>query len=468
MDKFANEVSKFMKIPALKILVLDDEENIRKSLYTFLKMHDYEVETASLPSHAEKMLNSGEFQVLLTDVKMPEINGIQLAEKLREKLPSLTILIMTAYGSVKDAVTAMKRGVYDYLTKPLDQDELLITLQKIAEHHALTTEVRSLRRRLGIESAYEGLVGNSEAMRHIYALIETAAKSCSSVLITGETGTGKDMVVRAIHRNSSRKSGPLVAVSCGALPETLLESELFGHVKGAFTGAISNRAGRIRTANGGTLFLDEIATMSLSAQVRLLRVLEEKEFEPLGSDKTIKVDIRVMAATNENLSKAVEDQRFREDLFYRLNVLHIEMPPLRDHKEDIPLLVRHILKKLEREAMKVSSGAMNLLIRYDWPGNVRELENVIEATLTLVRGDTIVLEHLPRSLGPRDMETATNFKDKVELFERYLIEEKLWQTRGNVTKAAQELNFPLRTLRRKIEKYSLNVKDFKLTRNIHE
>ena len=446
----------------LNILLLDDEENTRKSLSTFLRMHGYEVETAARPSEALRKLEGGGYEILLTDVRMPEMDGIELTEKVAPLYPSLTILIMTAYGNVKDVVKAMKRGAFDYLTKPLDQDELLITLERIADRCALIREVESLRRRLGAESPYKGLIGNSESMREVYRLIESAAGSDSSALITGETGTGKELVALTIHHNSARKNGPMVAVSCGALPDALIESELFGHVKGSFTGAVNDRAGKIRSADGGTLFLDEVGTLTPSAQVKLLRVLEEKQFEPLGSDKTRKVDIRVIAATNEDLSGAVQDGRFRKDLYYRINVLRVELPPLREHKEDIPVLVRHILKKMDREDTKVSSGAMNLLLRYNWPGNVRELENIIERALATIHGDTLLLENLPGDLGLRNIEEASNLQEKVSLFEKYAIEEKLLETRGNVTRAACELGAPLRSLRRKIQKYGINPKAFKL------
>ena len=452
---------------SLRVLVLDDEENIRKSLGIFLKMHDYEVETAALPSEAIKKLQEGDFQVLITDVRMPEMDGIRLAEELHKKFPELTILVVTAYGNVKDAVQAMRKGAFDYLTKPLDQEELLIILQRIGEHYRLIEEIQSLRRRLKSEASHQDLVGESKAIRGVYELIDIAAKSEYSVLITGETGTGKEIVARAIHHNSDRKEGPLVAVNCGALPETMMESELFGHLKGSFTGAVKDRQGKIRSAHGGTLFLDEVGTLSPSAQVKLLRVLDEQTFEPLGSDTTITVDIRVLAATNEDLYRAVEEGKFREDLYYRLNVIRVNIPPLREHKEDIPLLTRHILKKLGKEDLKISSGAMNLLLQYNWPGNIRELENILKSIAALVDGDNLVLEHFPRhlrgngALQTPDFNHLASFDDKVSLFEKYLIEEKLQQTGGNVTRAAQELDVPLRSLRRKMEKYSLTSRLFK-------
>jgi len=450
----------------LRILILDDEENIRKSLGTFLRMQGYEVDVAALASEAEAKLAADEFQVLITDVRMPEKNGIELTEELNRRFPDLTILVVTAYGDVRDAVRALKKGAYDYLTKPLDQEELLIIIGRIAERYAQICEIESLRQRLKTEAPYQDLVGSSEAIREIYALIEKASRNDFSVLITGETGTGKEIVANAIHYNSDRREGPLVAVNCGALSETMMESELFGHLKGAFTGALNERRGKIRSAQGGTLFLDEVGTLSFSAQVKLLRVLDEKNFEPLGSDSTVAADIRVVAATNEDLFQAVQEGRFREDLYYRLNVIRIDLPPLRERKEDIPLLARHVLAKLGREDVKISSGAMNLLLRYDWPGNIRQLENAFKSTLALLEGDALIREHLPGylSVGEEDAPDfahLASFREKVELFERHLIEEKLRQTGGNVTQAAQELDFPLRSLRRKMDKYSLSASSFR-------
>lgn len=445
----------------LSILLLDDDENTRRSLSTFLSMQGYAVKTAALPSRALEELRAGGVHLLLTDVRMPEMDGIQLTQKVRELFPDVTVLVMTAYGNVKDAVTAMRGGAFDYLTKPLDQDELLVVLRKVAEYSSLLTEVRSLRRSLGVSSPYENIIGGSEEMGEVYRFIAKAAASDSSVFITGETGSGKEVVARAIHFNGPRRERPLVALSCGALPETLIESELFGHVKGAFTGAVADRAGKIRSADGGTLFLDEIATLSPSSQIKLLRVLEERKFEPLGGDTTVEVDIRVIAATNEDLSQAVKDGRFRKDLYYRLNVLRMELPPLRTHKEDIPLLVRHILKKLGREAIRVSSGAMNLLIRYDWPGNVRELENAIESAVASAQGDRLAMEQLPAVLGAPAKAEAKRLGDKVDFFEKQLIMEKLKETHGNIARAARDLGCPLRSFRRKLEHYSIYPKTFK-------
>ncbi|MDD5555915.1 MAG: sigma-54 dependent transcriptional regulator [bacterium] len=440
---------------ALDILLLDDDDNTRRSLSTFLRMHGHEVATAARPSEALAMLGAGAHHVLLTDVRMPEMDGIQVIGRARALSPDLTVIVMTAYGDVKDAVRAMQAGAFDYLTKPLDEEELIAILGKAAERHALIEEVRTLRRKVGAESPFEGIIGTSAAMGGVYDLIRMAAGSEAAVLITGETGSGKEVAARAIHRAGARAAGPLVTVSCGALPETLLESELFGHVKGAFTGAVSDRAGKIRTADGGTLFLDEVGTLSPSAQAKLLRCLEEKKCEPLGGDRTVETDIRVIAATNEDLARAVGEKRFRKDLYYRLNVLQIEIPPLRKRKEDIPLLARHFLGGMGRPEASVSSEAMSLLLAHDWPGNVRELEHVIERGIASMRGDVLTPDDLPPAIGRGGVQEAATLGDKVAVFEKNLIEDKLRETGGNVARAALELREPIRTLRRKIKRYGI-------------
>ncbi len=449
----------------LRVLLLDDEENIRRSLGLFLKMHGFEVETTARPDEALETLSREEFEVLITDVKMPGMDGLSLAEQAHRLHPGLTILVVTAFANVKDAVRVMKMGAYDYLTKPLDHEELLLILRRVEERHRMIREIEALRKRIPAESPYEELVGASESIRRIYALIDRAAQSDFPALIIGETGTGKELVARAIHRNSSRSGGPLVAVNCGALPETTMESDLFGHVKGSFTGAVADRAGKIRSAHGGTLFLDEISTLSPSAQVNLLRVLDDKTFTPLGSDNPVEADIRVVAASNEDLETVVGQGRFREDLFYRLNVIRIEIPPLRERKEDIPLLVRGILKQLGREELRISSGAMNLLLNHDWPGNIRELENVLKGSLALIDGDKLIFEHLPEKLRPSVSPAAPagrgSFTEHVSLFEKGLIEEALNRTGGNIARAAKELAIPLRTLHRKIARYSIHPLRFK-------
>lgn len=448
----------------LNILIVDDEVNILKNLGTLLRMYDYAVETTDRPSQARDMLKRGNFQVLLTDLRMPEMDGIEL---LRKEFPELSIVVMSAYGSIKDVVKAMRKGAFDYLTKPLDQEELLLMLNKIREDHELSREVKTLRRELRAGSPYNGLVGRSKSMQAVYECIDKAADCDFSVIITGETGTGKTMTARAIHENSARKKGPFVQVSCGSLSETIIESELFGHVKGAFTGAVKERMGKIRSAHKGTFFLDEVATLSLSTQSKFLSVLEEKKFQALGGDRSIEVDIRIIIATNKNLYQAMEEGKFRQDLYYRLNVLCMELPPLRERKEDIPLLTTNFLSKIGRPEVRIFPDVMDILLRYDWPGNIRELENVLKRALVSFKGDILSRENFPafiRSAGetaPVDLRGVSSLKEKVFIFENYLIHEKLRETHGNVAKAARELDFPLRTLRRKLANQNVDLGIFK-------
>jgi len=445
----------------LKILLVDDEANTLRIVSTFLEMSGYRAETASKPSRALKKLEKGDFQVLLTDFRMPEMTGVELAERAREKCPDLTWLIMTAFGSIKDAVEAIRKGAFDYLTKPVDGEALLAVLEKIAAHRALLDEVKSLRRQLGAVSPYPGLVGRGPAMRAVYDFIAKSAGSDLGVSLTGETGTGKSLVARAIHGGSSRASGPFIVVNCGALPENLLESELFGHRKGAFTGAVEERKGKILSADRGTLFLDEVATLSLSAQAKLLQALEEKQFDPLGGDRPVRADARVIAATNEDLGQVVAAGRFRKDLYYRLQVLSFRLPPLRERKEDIPLLIGHFLRQINPDGLQIVPGAMNALLAHDWPGNVRELENVVKSAAAGPGKEAILREDLPETIrgecGPSGFSLAAggSLKEKVASLEKHLIEEALSRTGGNVTRAARELDFPLRSLKRKLVLYGV-------------
>lgn len=446
----------------LKILLVDDEANILKSVSAFLSMSGYEVETAERPSRALKMLERGEFQVLISDVRMPEMSGHELLEAVRQKFPDLTLLLMTAFGTIKDAVAAMRKGAFDYLSKPVDGEELLAILEKIARHRDLVSEVKSLRRELKAQSLYPGLVGRSTAMRAVYEFIEKAAGSELSASIAGETGTGKSLIARAIHQASARAKGPFVVVNCGALPETLIESELFGHQKGAFTGAVLERKGKILSAHGGTLFLDEVATLSHAAQAKLLQALEEKRFDPLGGDTPVTADIRVIAATNDDLGEAVKAGKFRKDLYYRLNVLHLQVPSLRERKEDIPLLVDHFLRRPDGTGARVAPEAMNCLLGHDWPGNVRELENVLKAAAAGLRKDTLSRDDLTEAVRGKGQPAGLcpgggdSLKDKIGGFEKCLIEEALHRTRGNVAKAARELSCPLRSLKRKLVYYRIS------------
>ena len=450
-----------------KIILLDDEENIRRSLATFLRMNGYAAAAAARPEEALSLLSRGDARILLTDVRMPGEDGLSFAEKVRSLHPEVEILVMTAYGNIRDAVRALKNGCCDYLTKPLDEEELLLVLERIRERDDLVGEVRALRARLRMDSPYDGLVGNSPPMREVYGLIDRAGESDLSVLVLGETGTGKEMVAQAIHHASRRQGGPLVPVNCASLSETIMESELFGHLRGAYTGAVRDRMGKIRSAHGGTLFLDEVSTLSPSAQAKLLRVLDERKCEPVGGDRPVEVDIRVIAATNEDLAAAIRTGKFREDLYYRLNVLHIDLPPLRERKEDIPALAGHFLSRMGRGRIVVSPEAMNALLCYDWPGNIRELENALKSAAHLMEGNRLLPAHLPEAVRPPGgpsappIPGAASLKERLAVFEKFLIEEKLRETGGNVARAARELDFPLRSFRRKLARHSLRARTFK-------
>lgn len=455
----------------LSILVVDDQESTRRSLSTFLRLHQFPVSSAESGKRALEKLREDDYQVVLTDYRMAEMDGIELTKRIKESYPQIAILIMTAYGTIKNAVEAMKAGAYDYLTKPLNQDELLLSLERIGQQLELVDELTSLREKLKERYHFKNIIGNSEPMQKVYKLIEQSSRNDATVLVTGETGTGKELVARAIHYNSRRKEKPLIEVNCATLPENLVESELFGHLKGAFTGADRDRRGKFELADKGTIMLDEISNMSFGTQAKLLRVLQEKRFEPVGGTTSFSVDIRIIALTNENLEEAIQKGRFREDLYYRLNVINIDLPPLRSRRADIPLLVVHFAEKFSEkkggEKPKVSPEVMDILIRHAWPGNVRELENVVERMLTLSEGELLLPKHLPPNLKGmeefawRGLSESTSLKTRIESFEKYTVSEKLRETGGRIQRTAKELGIPLRTLRRKMEKYNLKKEDFK-------
>ena len=382
-----------------KILVVDDEESHRIMLRAVLKEEGYRVTEAADGTDAVKAVEKEAFDLILMDIRMTNMDGIEALTEIRKISPLVPVLIMTAYASVKTAVEALKAGAFDYLTKPLDIEELKILIEKGLEHYHLRTENLALKERLGDRFDFSRIIGRSGKMNTLLETLAMVAPSDATVLIMGESGTGKEVVANAIHHNSPRAGQPFIKVSCAALPETLLESELFGHEKGAFTGAVSRREGRFQLAHRGTIFLDEVGEMSPALQTKLLRVLQEKEFEPLGSTRTVKVDIRVIAATNKDLTKEVKEGRFREDLYYRLNVVPITMPPLRERKEDIPPLADHFLavyREKNRKPLKGISGkALDLLVRYDWPGNIRELENCIERAVIMAREEMITPADFP-------------------------------------------------------------------------
>ncbi|MEW6228654.1 MAG: sigma-54 dependent transcriptional regulator [Bacillota bacterium] len=381
------------------ILVVDDDQGIRETLEAVLSEEGYRISTAATGQSALQMAGERDFQLVLLDLRMPDIGGLELLPRLRSELPWAPVIIMTAYGTIKTAVEAVKQGAYDFVAKPFDLDEMRITIEKALSHERLKMENERLRMMLEDEFVFKEIVGQNEKMRVVFDLIKKVMNHDVTVLIVGESGTGKELVARAIHYNSPRRNGPFLKLNCAALPDALLESELFGYEKGAFTGALARKPGRFELADGGTLFLDEIGNMSPSMQVKLLRVLQEKEIERVGSKGSIRVDVRILAATNSNLKAEVAKGAFREDLYYRINVVQIHLPPLRERRDDIPLLVQHFIKELNvslgKEFSGVSPQAMGCLLRYDWPGNVRELKNALEAAMLLGDGPFILPEHLP-------------------------------------------------------------------------
>ena len=439
-----------------RVLVVDDEVAMRESLNDWLKEDGYDVGLAAGGEEALDMAAKHPWDVILLDLKMPGMDGLQTLKRLKEVRPDAEVLMMTAYASIDTAVEAMKDGAFDYLVKPFDPDELEIQIKKIISHREVILENILLRKKLEEKYQYDEIIGKSDAMQAIFEMIERVAPTDSTVLITGESGTGKELIAQAIHANSQRCYMPFIAVSCGALPESLLESELFGYEKGAFTGAEHTKRGRFEMAHKGTLFLDEIGDISLKTQVDLLRVLQQKEFSRLGSEEVIQVDVRVLAATNRDLQKAIREKRFREDLFYRLNVISIHVPPLRERKEDIPLLAKAAVRKccldLNKEEVTIAPSAMKSLMDYDWPGNVRELENVLERAIVIGKGGDIVPEDLPfthREPGSEELPKSLKAMEKLH------IQRVLTETGWNISRAARELDIDRQTLYNKIEKYDI-------------
>ena len=439
-----------------RILVVDDEEAMRESLNDWLKEDGYEVGLAAGGQEAIDMVRDEPWEVVLLDLKMPGMDGLETLKHLKEVRPDAEILMMTAYATVDTAVQAMKEGAFDYLVKPFDPDEIEILIKKIVKQKELILENILLRKKLEERDQFDEIIGKSDAMQQIFELIKRVAPTDSTVLITGESGTGKELIAQAIHGNSGRCYMPLIAVSCGALPESLLESELFGYEKGAFTGAEHTKRGRFEMAHGGTLFLDEIGDISLKTQVDLLRVLQQKELSRLGGEESIEVDVRILAATNCDLEKAIIENRFRKDLFYRLNVISIHVPPLRERKEDIPLLAKASVRKccleLNKDEVNIAPSAMKLLVDYDWPGNVRELENVIERALVIGGGKEIAATDLPfTGREPVSEQLPNSLKAMEKIHIERVIEEADW----NISRAARELDIDRQTLYNKIEKYEI-------------
>ena len=449
-----------------KILVIDDEESMRHMLTLILKREGFEVQAVEKGSEALQLVDSEAFDFILSDVVMPEMDGLTLLQALKQKKVEATVIMMSAYGNLDTAVEAMKRGAYDYISKPFKPDEILLTLRKAEERENLRQANIRLQRELMREYSFGKIVGKSSKITQVFETIKKISEYKASVLIMGESGTGKEMVARCIHYNSPRSSEPFVAVNCGAIPETLLESELFGHEKGAFTDAKKEKRGSFELAHQGTLFLDEVAELSSSAQVKLLRALQEGEVKRLGSERLLDVDVRIIAATIRDLSRAVAEGKFREDLFYRLNVLPLHLPPLRDRKEDIPLLVDHFIHKYNEihhlSSEGVSEEVLGWLLEYSWPGNVRELENTIERAMILAQGQKIGVDCLPSEiLGQRPAwkkeiwAEEFSIKKANRMLEEDLIRKALKRTGGNRSQAAKILEISHPSLLSKIKEYNI-------------
>ena len=444
------------------ILVVDDEVNIRGALVTMLQKKGHDVRGVGTGEDALERLAIASAELVITDLKMPGMGGMEFLRRLKDKWPDTEVVVMTAYGSIDTAVEAMRVGAYDYLTKPIDRERLPIVVDKALERYALTTENKQLRDRLETRTRFDQMVGESEPMQRVYNLVDMVAESAVTVLLTGESGTGKELVARAIHHKSTRANGPFVTLNCGALPENLFESELFGYEKGAFTGAMTTKVGRFELADSGTLLLDEVGELSLKSQVDFLRVLETKEFRRLGGTKLITVDARIIAATNRNLEEAVKQGDFREDLYYRLNVVPIRLPPLRERGDDIPLLAERFLSEFtaqhRREPKDISRDAMRLLRLYAWPGNIRQLRNLMERLVITVRDSDIQPEHLPEEIQASKEDARTMvvaLGSSLKDIERETIRRTLAEVTNHREKAAKLLGISLRALQYKIKEYGI-------------
>ena len=450
-----------------RILIVDDDKIIVESLSEFLRLEDYAPPGAGNFAEAMAELEKRRYNLVISDINMPDSSGFELLRTIRQRFPDIVVVMITGYGTIESAVEAIKMGAYDYLTKPIIDDEIRLVIERALQQQSLIRENQSLREALDLRFGLGNIVGHDYKMLKIFDLIEAVADSRTTVLIQGESGTGKSLLARSIHHHRERRDKPFVEVSCGALPESLLESELFGHVRGAFTGAVADKEGKFKAADKGTIFLDEISSATPALQVKLLRVLQEKQFEPVGSNKTQKVDVRVILASNEDLMKAVQAGKFRQDLFYRINVVTLQLPPLRERLGDIPLLANHFLKHYRRELKKDVAGftdaCLQTLQRYGWPGNVRELENVVERAVVLTRRRHIdandLPEHLLEQSGPpapaEGIYRPTSLKKALEGPERQIIEQALRANNWNRQLTAQILEINRTTLYKKMKRYGL-------------
>jgi two-component system response regulator AtoC len=452
-----------------RILLIDDEENFRHMLSVILKKRGYDVETANNGIDGLKKVDTGSYDTVLCDIRMPEMDGLEFLKEAQKAGCESTIIMMSAFGTLDTAIEAMKSGAYDYISKPFKPDEIILTLKKAEERERLRRENLFLKKEVQKEYSFENIISKNERMRQIFDTIRKVAKYKSTILITGESGTGKELVAKAIHFNSDRSNNPFVPVNCGAIPENLLESELFGHTKGSFTNAVRTKKGLFEEADMGTMFLDEIGELPFQLQVKLLRVLQDGEIRRVGDSRPIKIDVRIIAATVKDLDKEVREDKFRDDLFYRLNVLPIKIPPLKDRREDIPLLVDHFIHKYSRELnhpiQEINQEALNCLLNYSWNGNVRELENVIERAIVLTDSNQIQVENLPLEIqSPREESMVSLLNDELSIkkasryLEMDLIKKALHKTNGNHTHAAKLLEISHRALLYKIKEYGVKVK----------
>jgi two-component system, NtrC family, response regulator PilR len=454
-----------------KILVADDEQSMREFLDIMLKKEGYKVSLASNGEDVAKLVENDLFDLVLLDIRMPKLDGISALKKIKANTPETIVIMITAYASADTAIKAMKEGAYDYITKPFKVDEIKLIIKNALEKKNLQKENILLKQAVRDRFHFGNIIGQSPKMVALYDLLEKVSPTKTNILVTGESGTGKELVAKAIHYNSPRKEKPFVTLNCGAIPESLIESELFGHMKGAFTDAIATKKGLFEVADEGTIFLDEISELPLLMQVKLLRVLQDKEFKRVGGTEDIRVDVRIIAATNKELEEAVKEKHFREDLFYRLNVIQIKLPPLRDRREDIQTLANHFLKKysqeLSKNILKISPEALQILLNYEYPGNVRELQNIIERAVALESSSDLTAHNLSSYLseqpllrkGPIDIEIPNDGIDlekMVEDLERTLLLKALDKTKGIKKKAAELLHINFRSMRYRLEKYGLN------------
>lgn len=447
------------------VLIIDDEENIRNGLAANFELEDYEVKTAANGKDGLDLVAKGDIDLVITDLRMDGISGEEVVKRVTTETPGIPVIVLTGHGSIDAAVEAMKSGAYDFLTKPLNLNQLNLIVKRALENRELSLQHKLLKEEIESSAYLEQMIGRSAEMQKVFSMIKKVAPAKASVLITGESGVGKELVANAIHNLSGRKDKAFIKVHCAALSESLLESELFGHEKGAYTGADSMQKGRFELAHGGTIFLDEIGEINQNVQIKILRVLQEKTFERVGGEKSISVDVRIVAATNKNLEEEVKAGRFREDLYYRLNVVHLKVPSLKERKDDLPLLIDSFIKKFaaenEKEIIGIDSKAKAALLKYDWPGNIRQLQNCIESAVVMSNGNQIKLEDLPLSVSEYTGQEAISIPMGISLedAEKIIIMQNLSANKGNKSKTADILGIGRKTLHRKLNEYGLELSD---------